>query len=379
MPATVGTATLEQQLEDLRRIAQLPDPVVRNLLITQRYHDLSLALARVLGPENANWSTFATWASKTAGQSIRAEEVPPEFADFLRREARLDARLNEFYRTLGPLARFAPRLDPFELARAIVQEVSLQIAEGNLRVYAELAPLFAEFAATVSASARPGRETLASFVSRLTPRAAADGGQNHLKDAFSSYHAATLTDSDADKVQLILLGNILIGLHEQTRLQDNIAGALDAPFSERVYDRFGGAGPRVLHPLLRSVLRNGMRLFARALLDDWRRIATHLLMKLAAPNGDEMPLGKDLPPESFDPLLTSLTLPALIALLTRFDSDLSTTRGSGAVDWTILGDRMKFISELFRVSQRDSSWFDQPFTPAQRLEIEAGRVPSGRL
>jgi hypothetical protein len=305
--------------------------------------------------------------------------VPAELAEFLRREARLDARLQQFYRTLGPLARFAPRLDPFALARAIIQEVSRQIAEGNLRVYAELAPLFAEFAANVCHPPEAGDETLHAFVARLASGTAADGGQDHLKEAFRSYYAAAFSDHEPDRTQRILLANVLIGLHEQTRLQENIAGALDAPFSERVYERFGGAGPRMLHAILRSILRNGVRLFARGLLADWRRIATHLLMKLAAPNGDEIPLGKDLPPESFDPLLTTLTLPALVALLTRFDPDLTTTRGSGATDWTVLGDRMRFIGELFRVSQRDPSWFDQPFDAAQRVDIEAGRVPMGRL
>jgi hypothetical protein len=38
-----------------------------------------------------------------------------------------------------------------------------------------------------------------------------------------------------------------------------------------------------------------------------------------------------------------------------------------------------FIAELFRVNQRDSSWFDQPFEANQRTEFEAGRVPAGKL
>jgi hypothetical protein len=176
-----------------------------------------------------------------------------------------------------------------------------------------------------------------------------------------------------------LLGNVQIGLHEQTRLQPNIAGALDAPFSESVYQRFGAAGPRFLHPLLRGLVRFGTRLFASKLLDDWQRLATKLLMKLAAPNGDEIPLGRDLPPERFDPLLATLTNADLIAFLSVYDSDLRTTRGSAAVNWTVLADRMRFIGELFRVSQRDPSWFDQPFSDAQRAEIEAGRIPTGKL
>jgi hypothetical protein len=61
------------------------DPVRRNLLVTQRYHDLSTALALALGPENANWCTFATWASRTAGRFIREDEIPTLFRAVLGR------------------------------------------------------------------------------------------------------------------------------------------------------------------------------------------------------------------------------------------------------------------------------------------------------
>ena len=51
------------------------DASVRNLLITQRYHDLSRCLRETIGGDDANWSTFATWASKTAGDSIRGDRA----------------------------------------------------------------------------------------------------------------------------------------------------------------------------------------------------------------------------------------------------------------------------------------------------------------
>ena len=58
---------------EVDRIAALTDPVLRNLLITQSYHELSRVLADRLG--GANWCTFATWASKQAGQTIRKEDL----------------------------------------------------------------------------------------------------------------------------------------------------------------------------------------------------------------------------------------------------------------------------------------------------------------
>ena len=59
---------------DVERIAALPDPVIRNLLITQCYHELAVVMTTRTGV-NANWCTFATWASKQAGQTIRKEDV----------------------------------------------------------------------------------------------------------------------------------------------------------------------------------------------------------------------------------------------------------------------------------------------------------------
>jgi len=108
---------------DLDAIAQLQDGALRNLLITQRYHDLSLALTETIGPGNVNWSTFATWASKTAGLSIRNEEVPPFVAGLAQEHLFL--------------------LDP---VKDTLGQVSQQIAVGNRKVYAELTPLFAKFA-----------------------------------------------------------------------------------------------------------------------------------------------------------------------------------------------------------------------------------------
>jgi len=376
--AAPAPVELEKRLADLRRIAALAEPVLRNLLITQRYHDLSQDLAGVLGRDDANWATFATWASKTAGQSIREEDVPPELTQFLRTEAALDARFERFYRRMGPLGRLLPKLDPFEVSRAILKEVATQIAEGNLRVYAELAPLFAEFALFADETRR-SEAALEAFLGKLTRGGADGGGQEALKVAFQSYFRAATRSEGAERAELVLLGNVMIGLHEQTRLQDNIAGALNAPFSEAVYVRFGAAGPAFLHPLLRALIRGGVRLFARGLLDDWRRLATRFLMKLATPGGEEIPLGQDLPKGSFDPLLARLENPELISLLERYDANLTTTAGSAAIDWTVLGDRMRFIADLFRLNQRDPSWFDQPFQDGQRAQIEAGRLPAGKL
>jgi hypothetical protein len=55
-------------------ITALADPALRNLRITQCYHQLAAAVRARTGTV-ANWCTFATWATKQAGQSFRKEDL----------------------------------------------------------------------------------------------------------------------------------------------------------------------------------------------------------------------------------------------------------------------------------------------------------------
>src|SRR5687767_13393472 len=81
-------------------IAAMGDPVIRNLRITQCYHELSQSIAVRVSP-GANWCTFATWASRQAGQTIRGEDFEraandiigsPEIAALVTGAARMAAR-----------------------------------------------------------------------------------------------------------------------------------------------------------------------------------------------------------------------------------------------------------------------------------------------
>ena len=73
-----GTAAAPT-VADVDRVATLTDPVVRNLQITQSYGELSRAFAALTGGGPANWCTFATWASKQAGQTIRKADLTRTF------------------------------------------------------------------------------------------------------------------------------------------------------------------------------------------------------------------------------------------------------------------------------------------------------------
>ena len=81
-------------VEEIGQIAGLPDPVIRNLRITECYSRLAAAVAS----EGANWCTFATWASRPAGRTIRGEDLLQALELELGRDAELLHPLRSFWR-----------------------------------------------------------------------------------------------------------------------------------------------------------------------------------------------------------------------------------------------------------------------------------------
>ena len=63
-----------ETLAEIDAIGARPHSVLRNLRITQAHYELSTATVRRIGSA-ANWCTFATWASKQAGQSVRGDDL----------------------------------------------------------------------------------------------------------------------------------------------------------------------------------------------------------------------------------------------------------------------------------------------------------------
>jgi hypothetical protein len=80
-------------IEDVARIAGISDPVIRNLNITQGYYELSQAMSKYTDG-NPNWCTFAVWASKQAGQSIRKEDLSHTFENLFHNSPEITLLLN---------------------------------------------------------------------------------------------------------------------------------------------------------------------------------------------------------------------------------------------------------------------------------------------
>lgn len=373
---------------ELEAITLMADPVVRNLHITQAYHTLTVGLAGPLGEENVSWCAYATWASKTAGSFIRKEFLPGLSTELLQRADAVVRGLAVLQATpLGAWAASAGlQLALLRALERLSSEVARHIARGNLLVFAELGPLYLELLGTFR-EGRTDREALERLLSRLRPGPTELGGQEPLRRAFSAYHEALASVDAKVQAELFFLANALVGLHEQTRLQEAILAALHAPlrelFLEQLVEQHRATTDTGLVPRLpEGLLRLTFEPLATRLERLWRELSTRLLMRMELPDVS-LRLGEDIPavtPEQdFPPLLLRLEHPELVELMARLDRTPDDTAGSAARDWGDLGDRMNLIVDLFRTRQQDRLLYDQPFTFLQVETLRQGRVPHGRL
>jgi len=388
-----SSSGLPLQLEVDGIIALDAQPGLRNLRITQCYHDLSQRITSLLGETNVNWCTFATWASKTAGRFVRGELVAT-FRDALQSDVRLAEKLDRINKVIRLIESGAGlnQLAIFDVLKAPVLEVSRHITAGNLAVFAELGPLFSVMCARFAQHSTYDSSSLTRLVDELDLKTGSpqEGGQSLLRAAVGHFYQARFTSEPDRKAELILLANAETGLHEQVRLQPAIAGSLQLPsdaalralldgvFSTPAFER-----ERIR---LRTILENTAKpLFAEVdheLNRIWRQCATRILMTLRLPDG-EIHLGKDLQDSMgrrlFPSVLQSVEMNELRDMLATYHADGSTADESGAVDWADIPERMHFILTLFRARQQDSRLCEQPFSEAQRRDIAAGRMPQGAL
>jgi hypothetical protein len=378
-------------LDQVDRIVRLDaQPVLRNLLITQCYHDLSRELGRVLGSSNVNWCTFATWASKTAGRFIRNDEIPALFRKLLEDSRGFrsgHARLSAGLFNLHPETTLS-EFGLFGVADRIVLDVSGQITAGNLKVFSELAPVFARFVRLFDGGTLDERGA-DRLMGSLRSGSSSRDGQAMLREAIENFLDAARESDPRKKAQHMLIANAQTGLHEQIRLQPYIAGSLNAPIEEtlgRIWER-EGAPPPEKHSLLDRVAALWDRLGA-ALVHDaekaWGMFSAEELMTLAVP-GQVLRLGATLPPvRSGRPLypeqLRQIQNEAAHDLLLQYDALDPHEQGEvGADDWSALAQRMRYILALFRSRQQEASMLQQPFTDAQMAAILADHVPDGPL
>ncbi len=349
----------------------MAEPILRNFRITAAYARLSGAFGTWL-PGGANWCTFATWASRQAGTTIRKEDIARVVAARVR--MRLDRRpvLRRAHRLFGlPVERFSALVGEVSQGLPGIDRASDLVAAGNRKVFEEIGREFARFLGETGVSA----EAFARGLRGGPP----PEGQELLRRAFANYRAARDAIDATARAQLLLLANVQIGLHEQTRLQPEIRGAMDAALLDvadtrrRILERVAGviaAGPlgRVHSGDSRRLLNAVADEIAEELRLAARIVITDHLMSIGLPQDRMLRLGSDAV-RAFPAVLVRLTNPELVSLLGEYDATPDTPGGSGAVDWSVLSQRLHFIADFFRGYQEDPSLFDPPFDPARLRAI----------
>ncbi|HEY1652420.1 MAG TPA: oxygenase MpaB family protein [Acidimicrobiales bacterium] len=364
-------------------IAAMTDPVLRNLWITQRYHELAIELRDSGAGQDATWCAFAVWASKTAGATIRKELLPAKAQRLLFDNEITRAALHTLREGVAGHA-WTLLFSHEPLGRAVEKvtaDVSTAIAAGNVLVFAELAPLFGTL---IAARRGPGVSSPDDLLTALTPALSAlersGVDTTPVRGAFNAY-AQALT-SAKDRAALILAANTLAVSHEQQRLQSAIQSALNAPISDTLREV---VEQDLLSHLpsaeVRGVLDHLTDDVCTALDQAWDVALTEAIMQLVTA-AETFDLRRDVPPIDgvlFPPALRDLVGTPAEEVVASWDRTRGTGQPSGADDWCDLGDRMNYIVNLFRSRQRDTALFDPPFTVEQLAAMAQGQVPAPPL
>ena len=376
-------------------ISSITNPVHRNLQITACYHDLSAAFSFRTGIVS-NWCTFATWASKQAGVTIRGEDLQRKLEEVLSNEP-------EIQDILGVLKQHSRKFVSGALQQGIVfaaiqklatsakQRASESVARGNKKVFEEIGLEFARFIGTCLKDRSYDEASITNFCTQLR-HGPPPNGQDRLSIAFRSYYKAFFEPDTKVQGELILLANIQIGFHEQTRLQPEIAESLDAAnidpqqVRKHVTDMIvknKDVGGKLIYFF--TWLIGGTNLFKKA-IDSLvfsaekhiRKVITKTLMTLTLPPDSCLHLGDDLT-APYPAGLATITNPELQALLKQLRPRPDAIDGAGCSDWADLMQRIHFIANLFRCYHESKDLFTAPFTPEQLDVIRTGKLPGGRL
>jgi hypothetical protein len=284
--------------ETVERVVAIEDVLVRNAAITRGYHELSEAVAALLGRDDANWLTFGQWASAEARRSMTGESVPA-------------------------------------LARPVVADhVRSAVAAGNAAVFGDVAPPFGRWIRAVMADPSAASDTRrADVVVAAVGRHAQLADSEDLRNAFRAYTDALLLRADRSpravrrRAERMLFANVSVGAHEQI----------------------------VADPYVRAAIP-GRSIFAVAATAHMALRIPEGVLRLDR----DVPPPAYLHGAQFPALLDRLDDPELVALAGRFGQDVDSARDSDAPDWEDYRERMGYIFTLLRSHQRDPTLFDLP-------------------
>lgn len=376
-------------VDDVRRIAGIANPVIRNLEITNCYSRLAAAFAERYG-EGANWCTYATWASRQAGRTIRGEDLAEQLVRKLVVGRLVLHPISTLWRRLLRKGLFQRETRLGRLTGALhtpfdaFERASDAVARGNLKVFEEIGLEFARYLHECPPGA-PDPVAFERFLEGLDPGEPPEG-QRYLRQAFARYERRRLETDPRVRAQLAVLANLEVGLHEQTRLQAEIREALDAPYAtkedlgrralERVFPSASRWWPVVRRPAaaVAGVFVAGAQ---RAASNLAREVITDSFMVMSLPDR-VLALGTHLD-DSYPDDLREPSDADLVELIARYEPVPPDPDDCGARDWSVLEQRMHYIVHLFCAYHLRDELSRPPFTPEQVASFGRGVVPDGEL
>jgi hypothetical protein len=354
---------------------------LRNHRITLAYGDLSQQLAHLVagtedhGAWDANWCTFATWSSKTIGTCIDRQ---PEHGLLHQMDRHLPA----------PLRRVVFSASERLLSRGH-GAIYRTLAIGNRLVFLEIGTAVGHFVHSFGAGTDGSPSpTFATYwsdmvefleqLSHLDPSwvAVDPPDPRTLRAGMQAYHAALSERDLKAKAELVLLGNLLLGAYEQTRVDTYLTATLS--FFTLSW----------LHRIMRGPKRGFSAFLGRALAAPFSTLyslfATRFFLVIELPRGQEtitLRVGRPLPPVhgdgplSFPAVLRRVANPELQAVLTCYDLSDGQAAKTKATNWATFADRMNYITSLFRSRQRAVDLFRPPWPTDVAELLLAGRLP----
>jgi hypothetical protein len=221
-------------VDEVQRIVAIANPVIRNLEITHCYSRLAAEL-NARGGDGANWCTFATWASRQAGRTIRGEDFLDHVGNRLAQRRWLLHPIGTLWRRLLRRGLFQPGTRMGRLTAELhtpfdaFEHASAAAARGNLRVFEEIGLEFSRYLDECLTDP-PVETEVRRFLDHLRPGDPPEG-QRYLRQAFEHYERMRVEPTPKARAELAVLANLEVGLHEQTRLQPEIRDALEAATS----------------------------------------------------------------------------------------------------------------------------------------------------
>jgi hypothetical protein len=306
------------------------DNGARNEAITRSYYEIGKRLRGRLGSANADWATTAAWASGAVGIIIRRQE---------------DSQAS--------VLRLAKRTSP-DLYNALLKDVRENLEEGNRQVYSELGLAFAQLAALCCGPDRWCEDDETRFIEGLPPASRSVPvrwrDKTELAPAFRYYlEAMRLSDDDPDerklKAELLFAANVLATVSEQAGLQPYLNAAFEgvARFVQKV--PFGRL----------PVVRGFVQVVGYSCQALTQRLVTEWAIKVVV--GDEAyGVGRPLLPVNgtmWAPDLVTLEDKRARAVWDEYARARDDGSGSAAADWTLMEDRLNYITCFFRARQQD--------------------------